>query len=156
LLLAEVIAKTGIRTGELKQLTVEAVAFGKLETVWRDVRHSVIIPVKLRERLLTYANDSGINSGAIFITRSGSPIDNGDAYWILKALADAAGVERSRVSPVSLRHLFAKTYYSKFGDLSGLTELLGIKEMEQTAKYVKVECANVAINLGRVSPLRGE
>jgi integrase len=147
LLLAEVIAKTGIRTGELEQLTVEAVTLGKLETVWRDVRHSVIIPARLRERLLAYANDSGITGGTIFMTRTGKPIDNGDAHWILKAIADAAGVERSKVSPISLRQLFAKTYYSKFGDLIGLTELLGIKEMEQAAKYVKDECANIANNL---------
>jgi site-specific recombinase XerD len=64
-------------------------------------------------------------------------MDEGDAYWLLKDLADAAGVDRSKVSPTALRQLFAKTYYDKFGDLAGLTDILGIKEIEQAALYVK-------------------
>jgi site-specific recombinase XerD len=136
-LLAEVFAQTGIRTGELASLTVDALERGYFISTWRGVSRKVILPSALRERLTCYVNARNTDAGEIFVTRSGRAMDEGDAYWLLKALADAAGIDRSKVSPTALRHLFAKTYYDKFGDLTGLTDLLGIKEIEQTALYVK-------------------
>jgi site-specific recombinase XerD len=136
-LLAEVFARTGIRTGELAYLTVDALERGYFTSTWRGVTRKVVIPSGIRERLIRYVNARNLDGGEVFVTRTGKTMDEGDAYWLLKALADAAGIDRNKVSPTTLRQLFAKTYYDKFGDLTGLTELLGIKEIEQAALYVK-------------------
>jgi site-specific recombinase XerD len=138
-LLAEVFARTGIRTGELAYLTVDALERGYFVTIWRDITRKVVLPSALLERLTRYVNGQNIDAGPIFVTRTGKAMNQRDAYWLLKALADAAGIDRNKVNPMTLRQLFAKTYFDKFGDLMGLTDLLGIKEIEQAALYVTQE-----------------
>jgi site-specific recombinase XerD len=138
-LLAEVFARTGIRTGELAYLTVDALERGYFVTTWRDITRKVVLPSALLERLTRCVNAQHIDAGPILVTRTGKAMNQRDAYWLLKALADAAGIDRNKVNPMTLRQLFAKTYFDKFGDLTGLTELLGIKEIEQAALYVTQE-----------------
>ncbi|MDR1205896.1 MAG: tyrosine-type recombinase/integrase [Peptococcaceae bacterium] len=138
-LLAEVFARTGIRTGELAYLTVDALERGYFVTTWRNITRKVILSSALLEHLTHYVNEQHIDGGPILVTRTGRAMNQRDAYWLLKALADAAGIDRNKVNPMTLRQLFAKTYFDKFGDLTGLTDLLGIKEIEQAALYVTRE-----------------
>ena len=47
----------------------------------------------------------------IFITRRGNPVDRSNILHEMKNLCGTAGVEREKVFPHNLRHLFAYTYY---------------------------------------------
>ena len=55
----------------------------------------------------------------------------------MKYIAKKAGVPLERVYPHSLRHLFAKTYMEKIGDLTELSDLLGHSRLETTWIYTK-------------------
>ena len=54
----------------------------------------------------------------------------------MKSLCDAAGVSRSKVFPHSLRHLFAKCFYSVSKDISRLADVLGHSSINTTRIYV--------------------
>ena len=53
----------------------------------------------------------------IFITRRGNPVDRSNILHEMKNLCGTAGVEREKVFPHNLRHLFAYTYYKAEKDI---------------------------------------
>ena len=53
----------------------------------------------------------------------------------MKDLCDDAKVERSKVYPHNLRHLFAVTYYNLKKDIARLADLLGHSSMDTTRIY---------------------
>lgn len=53
----------------------------------------------------------------------------------MKRLCAAAHVERAKVFPHNLRHLFAKTYYEMSKDLLRLADLLGHSSINTTRVY---------------------
>lgn len=54
----------------------------------------------------------------------------------MKALCPAAGVERSKVFPHNLRHLFATVYYRTYRDLVKLADILGHSSVNTTRIYL--------------------
>lgn len=70
-LLVETIGATGIRVSEVKYVTVEAIRQGKAEISLKGKIRTILLPGKLRRKLLKYAQKQKIASGAIFRTRSG-------------------------------------------------------------------------------------
>lgn len=67
----ETIGATGIRVSEVKYVTVEAIRQGKAEISLKGKIRTILLPGKLRRKLLKYAQKQKIASGAIFRTRSG-------------------------------------------------------------------------------------
>ena len=55
----------------------------------------------------------------------------------MKKIAKAAGIEGNKVFPHNLRHLFARTFYAKTGDITGLADLLGHSSLNITRIYTK-------------------
>ena len=53
----------------------------------------------------------------------------------MKALGAAACVERDKIFPHNLRHLFARTYYEAEKDLSKLADILGHQDINTTRIY---------------------
>ena len=53
----------------------------------------------------------------------------------MKRLCEAAGVEREKVFPHNLRHLFARTYYSLQKDIVRLSDILGHSSIDTTRIY---------------------
>ena len=53
----------------------------------------------------------------------------------MKKLADSAGVDRNKVFPHNLRHLFARTYYSLERDIVRLADILGHSSVNTTRIY---------------------
>ena len=53
----------------------------------------------------------------------------------MKSLCDKANVNKNKVFPHNLRHLFARTYYSIEKDIARLADILGHSSIETTRIY---------------------
>lgn len=135
------IAQTGIRIGELKFVTVEAVK-GGTATVWNKGKfRTVYFTDSLCHELLQYCEKIDCTVGIIFCGReNGRAITPGAVWKGLKYIARQAGVPEVMVYPHSFRHLFAKEYMRKVGDISELADLLGHSRLETTWIYTKTTC----------------
>lgn len=134
-LLIETICATGIRVSELKFITAEAVRTGRAEIVNKGKRRPLFLPDKLRRLLKKYLQKQKVTAGAVFVTRTGKPVDRSNIWRDMKALCESAGVEPGKVFPHNLRHLFARTYYSLEKDLSRLADILGHSNVSTTRIY---------------------
>lgn len=92
-LMIQTICATGIRVSELKFITVEAVKTGRTEIVNKGKRRPVFLPEKLRRLLKTYLQKQKITAGAVFVTRTGKPVDRSNIWRDMKRLCESAGVE---------------------------------------------------------------
>lgn len=147
----QTICATGIRVSELRYITVESLQTGISEVDCKQKHRVILIPLKLRKGLLTYCRQRGIEHGAVFITRSGRPVDRSNIWHEMKALCASARVEASKVFPHNLRHLFAKTFYRKEKDIAKLADVLGHSSIETTRLYIMesgYEHEKIVSNLG--------
>lgn len=129
------LCSTGIRVSELQFITVQALSTRQAIIRNKGKTRKVILPVDLCRRLMAYAKSKGIRSGSIFVTRSGKPIDRSNIFHAMKKLCHDANVEKTKVFPHNLRHLFAVSYYETHHDLSGLSCLLGHSNINTTRIY---------------------
>lgn len=132
------IAQTGIRIGELKYVTVEAVKEG-FTVVWNKGKYrTVYFTDNLCHELLRYCREIDCVTGVIFCGReNGKAITPGAVWKSLKYIARQVEVPEAMVYPHSFRHLFAKEYMRKVGDISELADLLGHSRLETTWIYTK-------------------
>lgn len=135
-LLLQTICGTGIRVSELQYFTVEAAAAGEVTVRCKSKTRTILIPGKLRKLLLAFCEREKIASGAIFITRSGRPLDRSNIWAQMKKLCAVANVAASKVFPHNLRKLFARTFYSLDKDIAKLADLLGHGSIETTRIYL--------------------
>ena len=135
-LVMQTICSTGIRVSELKYFTVEGVKRGEVSVKCKSKVRTILIPGKLRKRLLDYARKEKISSGAIFITKSGKNLDRSNIWAQMKKLCKAAGVNPKKVFPHNLRKLFARTFYGIEKDIAKLADILGHSSIETTRIYI--------------------
>ncbi len=149
-LLMEAICSTGIRVSEVQYLTVEAARAGRAEVSLKGKIRTILIPQRLRKKLLQYAKKQKTASGEIFRTRRGSPISRKQIWAEMKALCAKAGVAASKVFPHNLRHLFARVFYSACRDVAKLADVLGHSSLETTRIYLISSGAEHARQLERL------
>ncbi len=135
-LLIQTICATGIRVSELSFITAEAVQKGQATVSCKGKTRTIFIVAALQKKLLRYAKEQRITSGAIFITRSGKPMNRCNIWREMKALYAEAGVAPSKVFPHNLRHLFARTFYSMEKDIAKLADILGHTNINTTRIYI--------------------
>lgn len=135
-LLIQTICGTGIRVSELQYITVEAVKYGEAVVSLKGKTRSVFIVRELQKKLLRYATDQKITTGAIFITRSGKPMSRTNIWREMKNLCEQAGVNQNKVFPHNLRHLFARTFYGIEKDIAKLADILGHSSINTTRIYI--------------------
>ena len=135
-LILETICATGIRVGELKYITVEAVRVGVAEIALKGKIRTILLPHRLCRKLQKYAKQQKIASGKIFLTQDGLPVSRQSIWTRMKALCEAAGVERSKVFPHNLRSLFARSFYGSCHDVVRLADVLGHSSIETTRIYL--------------------
>lgn len=133
--LMQTICACGIRVSELKFVTVESLRYGRANINCKGKMRVVILPRELCKALLKYAKSGGIQSGSVFVTRTGKPLDRSTIWKMMKSLCQSAGVAREKVFPHNLRHLFAKTYYSIEKDIVRLADILGHTSINTTRIY---------------------
>lgn len=135
-LILETICATGIRVGELKYISVEAVRAGVAEIALKGKIRTILLPHRLCRKLQKYAKQQKIASGKLFLTQDGLPVSRQSIWTRMKALCEAAGVERSKVFPHNLRSLFARSFYGSCHDVVRLADVLGHSSIETTRIYL--------------------
>ena len=135
-LIMETICGTGIRVSELRHFTVEAVKNGQIEISCKGKIRTILIPGKLKKRLLSYAGKAGIQSGVIFLNREGRPLNRSNIWARMKRLCKAAGVAAGKVFPHNLRRLFARMFYGIEKDIAKLADVLGHSSINTTRIYL--------------------
>lgn len=129
-------AMTGIRVGELKYITVDAVRDKKLLINNKGKYRTVYLPLSLCELLERYCGLHQIHTGMVFTgSNSSKPLSESAVWKMLKKTAESAGVDKKNVYPHSFRHLFAKTYMKKVGNIMELADILGHSNVEITRIY---------------------
>lgn len=135
-MLLQTICGTGIRVSELRFVTAEAVQAGEAAICLKGKNRIVLLPDKLCRALKCYMKKNGITSGAVFVTRSGRPLDRSNIWKMMKRLCADAQVEPGKVFPHNLRHLFARCFYSVDKDLAKLADILGHSSINTTRVYI--------------------
>lgn len=134
-LLLQTLCATGIRISELRFVTVEGVRDNCASVTAKAKTRRIFLPLELRQALLEYARSCGVAQGPVFVSRNGNPLDRSNVFHDMKALCEHAGVERGKVFPHNLRHLFARSYYESKKDLAHLADILGHGSVETTRVY---------------------
>lgn len=133
--LLQAVAGTGMRIGELRYLTVEALKSRKIEINFKGKQRIILIPRSLEVVLKDYCRKKRIRTGCIFRTSSGRPLDRKNIWMEMKRLCKTAKVMESKVFPHNLRHLFARCFYEREKDLARLADYLGHSSIETTRRY---------------------
>ena len=135
-LLLQTLCGTGIRVGELPFITAEAVRRGRATVTLKGKTRCVFLVRELQKKLLRYIEKRHITSGAVFVTRTGRPMDRTNIWREMKALCAEAGVAPQKVFPHNLRHLFARVFYGLEKDVVKLADLLGHSSINTTRLYI--------------------
>ena len=135
-LILQTICGTGIRVSELQYITVEAVKNREATVSLKGKTRSVFLVKELRKKLIRYAAKQNIQSGAVFITRTGKPMNRTNIWREMKGLCRQAGINPKKVFPHNLRHLFARTFYGIEKDIAKLADILGHSSINTTRIYI--------------------
>lgn len=134
-LVMQTICSTGIRVSELKEITVEAVKNQTAQIHSKGKVRYVFLPKSLCRELLSYAKSRKIETGSVFVTKSGRPLNRSNIWADMKKLCQTAQVPKEKVFPHNLRHLFARTFYSIQKDIVRLADILGHSSVNTTRIY---------------------
>ena len=135
-LVIQTICGAGIRVSELRYFTVEAVRQGEIVIDCKGKTRTILVPGKLKKLLLNYAKHCRIQSGTIFVTKNGKPMDRSNIWAQMKRLCTAADVNPTKVFPHNLRKLFARTFYGIEKDIAKLADILGHSSINTTRIYI--------------------
>ena len=135
-LVVQTLCGTGIRVSELVCITVEAVRRGEAVVSCKGKTRKIFIVKSLQKKLLRYAAEQGIESGIIFVTKNGKPLNRSNIWKQMKELCERAGVSPQKVFPHNLRHLFARTFYGIDKDIAKLADILGHSNINTTRIYI--------------------
>lgn len=130
------ICSTGIRVGELQFVTVDALRTGRVQIHLKGKDRTILLPKKLIKKLKQYVSSRFIKTGPVFQTKSGKPLDRSNIWHEMKGICNEAGVDKSKVFPHNLRHLFARCFYAVEKNLALLADILGHSSIETTRIYV--------------------
>ena len=138
----------------MRYITIESIQSGRTDIALKGKIRTILLPGKLCRKLLKYARKKKIASGEIFLTRSGRGLSRRQIWAEMKAICTRAGVEKTKVFPHNLRHLFARTFYRACRDVARLADVLGHSSIETTRIYLissGVEHARQLERLGLIS-----
>ena len=132
----ETTCATGIRVSELRYVTVEAARRGQAEIALKGKIRTILIPARLRRKLLDYARKNKTASGEIFLTRSGRSLGRKQIWAEIKAACRSAHVAPGKVFPHNLRHLFVRVFYRECPDIVKLADVLGHSGIDTARIYL--------------------
>ena len=135
-LILQTICGTGIRVSELQFITVESVRKGEATVSLKGKTRSIIITKNLQKKLLRYIAEQKINTGSVFVTKTGKPMSRTNIWREMKNLCVEAEVNPEKVFPHNLRHLFARVFYGIEKDIAKLADVLGHSSINTTRIYI--------------------
>ena len=106
----QTICGTGIRISELEYITVDAVRRGEAVIQLKGKTRRILIAGKLKKLLCRYLQKEKLVEGPVFVTKNHRPLDRSNIWKMMKALCEEAHVEKGKVFPHNLRHLFARGF----------------------------------------------
>jgi len=136
-MIIQTVCATGMRISELASVTLESVAGCVVEIYCKGKQRIILLPGKLRKKLLRYIKENKIAGGIVFRTSGGKAVDRSNIWKEMKMLSKEAGVQESKVYLHNLRHLFAKEFYTAGKDIAKLADVLGHSNIETTRGYIK-------------------
>jgi Site-specific recombinase XerD len=143
----------GIRVGELRFITVEALRRGEVCITNKGKTRIIPLPKLLLKELKAYAKKNEITDGHVFVTRAGNAVDPKNIWRELKQLAFRAGVDTRKVFPHNLRHYFALSFYRSHRDIDTLARILGHSNVNTTRIYIADTGKKVRRGLEKLSKL---
>ncbi len=87
----------------------------------------------------------------LFLNRRGNPLSRVMIFYIVKDLAQKAGIQKT-VSPHTFRHSFATHLYEGGADLRIIQDMLGHESITTTEIYAKVEQTHLRAVMERFHP----
>lgn len=127
---------TGIRVSELRYITKDAVAKGQAVIHLKGKTRVILIPKALKGKLLKYMKKEKIKNGAVFLSRTGKPLERTAVWKMMKSICKSADVDPRKVFPHNLRHLFARCFYRVGRDIAKLSDILGHSSIDTTRIYL--------------------
>ena len=154
-IIMETIGSTGIRISELRFITAEAVKRGAAHIYNKGKLRKVILTKELSKQLLSYMAEQGIQTGPIFISKKGNPLNRSNIWKEMKTLADRAGVISTKVFPHNLRKLFATCLYKIEKDIAKVADILGHSRIDTTRRYIRETTKKQQQILSRLDLIEG-
>ena len=121
---------------ELPFITAEAARHGEATVSLKGKTRTVFLVKPLKKKLLRYIAEQRIQSGAVFVTRTGRPMSRTNIWREMKGLCEEANVNPQKVFPHNLRHLFARVFYGIEQDIAKLADILGHSSINTTRIYI--------------------
>lgn len=149
-LIIETICSLGIRVSELKFITVNAVKEEIARINCKGKIRVIMLTRDLCKKLKEYIKTHKIHDGSVFVTKNRTPVDRTNIWREMKALCAQARVDKSKVFPHNLRHLFARTFYSIEKDIVKLADILGHANINTTRIYT---CESAQLHKNRIQNL---
>lgn len=134
LLIAKVIANTGVRVSELIALKTQDLDKGYTDIVGKgNKQRRIYFPQKLVEEIKDKCGKE-----YIIENRYGKQITSRGIYNLLINAAEKVNVPKEVMHPHSFRHFFAKQFLKEKNDISLLGDLLGHSDISTTAIYTRL------------------
>ena len=157
----EVLYGCGLRVSELTNLKISELHFsqGFISVIGKgDKQRLVPIGERAVKQLKTYLHQVrshiDIQKGQedfIFLTKRGRPISRVMVFYIIKDLAEKAGIHKT-ISPHTLRHSFATHLIEGGADLRAVQEMLGHASITTTEIYTHLDRDFLRSNLLQFHP----
>ena len=132
--------QTGIRVGELCNLTLEDIDLEARELIVRQGKgaadRSIPLTEKAVEALKAYLDiRPQTDTRAVFLSKHNTPLDERSVNYMVKKYVKKAGIKKP-VSVHTLRHTCATHKADKGMSLTDLQAILGHRRLETTYKYL--------------------
>jgi integrase len=144
----ELLARTGMRVGELCTLEVDAVVLiGEIHWLRIPVgklhndRYLPLHP-QLVDMLAQWIEDPDAGVGGLLLTNDGRPLTRHAVARMLNRITKAAGI--AHVHPHQLRHTFATQAINRGMSLEAIAAMLGHHSMDMTMVYARIADRTVA------------
>lgn len=149
--LIRLIAATGVRVSELISFQVEDAFQGQKDLISKGNKsRRIYIPIGLQRPLLEWLNTQGRHSGALFLSRRGTPVTDSAIRFRLRSFAARYGLDPTVMHPHAFRHRFAKNFIERSSDIALLSNLLGHESLETTRIYLRRSSGEQAAIVSRI------
>ena len=142
--IVELFLQTGVRIGELANLTLEDIKDIELHIAAEEGHEERMVPLNKagKEALTKYLEvrgsppAGGANSKSLFITKTGKPLLIRNIRTAIDRYFRIAGIDGAKVN--DLRHTFIAHHLMAGTPITTLSKLVGHKRLSTTEKYLEL------------------
>lgn len=149
-----IMAYTGMRTGEVAQLAVNDIDFGRQVFMLKDTKTNtprmVPLPPSIQAVLRQYTSDC--QTRQLFPTRRNSKskvVKNSDWHYNFHKRINIMGIKRQGLTPYSLRHSFITRMLEEDVNIFKVQKIVGHKQLSTTAGYTHLTTKDIIKTIKR-------